>query len=141
MPSEEEAYHQLSYYTLSHSSPTFIHQHIVDAFAAQQANRDTKPIKLAFALIGLYLYLEKGYSGKEVQRAHMQLANQRKAWPVFHLPEVRGDITAADVLAAAPGEPRDAMVRNWCASVWAAYSASHQQVEELVQREHTPFNE
>jgi Family of unknown function (DUF5946) len=66
----EERYYELSYYTLGHKDPGFIHQHIVDAFAAQTANQNTKPIKVAFALIGLYLYLEKDYTGKEVQLAH-----------------------------------------------------------------------
>jgi hypothetical protein len=67
---EQEKYYELSYYTLAHDDPRFIHQHIVDAFAAQTANQDTNPIKVAFALIGLYLYLEKDYTGKEVQLAH-----------------------------------------------------------------------
>jgi hypothetical protein len=60
---EQEKYYELSYYTLAHDDPRFIHQHIVDAFAAQTANQDTNPIKVAFALIGLYLYLERDYTG------------------------------------------------------------------------------
>ena len=49
-------------YTLAHPDAAFIHQHIVDAFTAQTANRDSKPIAVAFALIGLGLYLEKNYT-------------------------------------------------------------------------------
>lgn len=141
MQSEEEQYHQLSYYTLSHSSPDFIHQHIVDAFAAQQANEETKPIKLAFALMGLYLYLEKGYSGKAVQQAHMQLGKTRKPWPEFQLPRERGKITVGDVLAAGPGAQRDAMIHAWCTAVWQAYTASHAQVRALVEKELFSFSE
>jgi hypothetical protein len=136
--SERENYDELSYYTLAHPDPAFIHQHIVDAYAAQHADENTKPIGLAFALMGLYLSLEKGYSGKEVQRAHMRLGRRRKQWPAFDLPKDRGAITVADVMMAPPGPERDAMIRKWAASVWAAYRESHQQVADLVQEETAP---
>jgi Family of unknown function (DUF5946) len=129
---EEEKYYELSYYTLAHADPSFIHQHIVDAFAAQAASQNTKPITVAFALIGLYLYLEKNYTGKQVQLAHMALASGKKEWPKFALPESRGQITVADVLNAPAGQKRDAMIREWCASVWQAYSDSHAKVRDLV---------
>lgn len=84
--SEQEAFNELSYYTLTHGDPAFIYQYIVDAFAAQQADEKSKPIKIAFALIGLYLHIEKHYSGKEVQEAHKRLGRKKKQWPVFDLP-------------------------------------------------------
>ncbi len=56
--SDQEAYNELSYYTLSHPDPAFIHQNIVDAYTAQHAGQDTKPIAITFALIGLYLSVE-----------------------------------------------------------------------------------
>jgi hypothetical protein len=59
--SSQDQFHELSFYTLSHPDTVyFIHQHAVDAFAAQTADENTKPIKLTFGLIGLYLFLEKG---------------------------------------------------------------------------------
>lgn len=64
--SDQEAFNELSYYTLSHGDPAFIHQYIVDAYAAQHADEKSKPITVAFALIGLYLHIEKHYSGKQV---------------------------------------------------------------------------
>ncbi len=88
---EQEQFNELSYYTISHTSPSFIHQHIVDAYNAQYADENTKPIAIAFALIGIYLYVERNYSGKEVQKAHMQLAKKRKHWPVFDLQAAEGD--------------------------------------------------
>jgi hypothetical protein len=132
--SEREAYYELSYYTLAHPDPSFIHQHIVDAFAAQTANQNTKPIGIAFALVGLYLYLEKGYTGRQVQLAHMRLAKRRQEWPRFDLPEFRGEITVADVLREPPGEKRDAMIGSWCDSVWRTYEC-HKEVAALVQTE------
>jgi len=129
--SEQEAYDQLAFYTLSLGDAAFIHQHIVDAFGLQQADERTKPIALAFGLIGLYLCVEKGYSGRQVQDEHVRLAKRRREWPAFPLPAGRGDITASDVLAAEPGEARAAMIRKWCESVWAACSESHAQVAAL----------
>ncbi len=132
---EQDQYNELTYYTISHPSPSFIHQHIVDAYTAQYANENTKPIGLTFALIGLYLYIEQNYSGKEVQKAHMQLAKKRKHWPVFDSPDQRGIITISDVLAAPPGRGRDDAIRKWCASVWEAYGESHTKVIDLAYTE------
>ncbi|MCZ7381786.1 MAG: DUF5946 family protein [Candidatus Methanoperedens sp.] len=131
--SEQEAYNELSYYTLSHGDPSFIHQYIVDAYAAQHADEKSKPITVAFALIGLYLHIEKHYSGKEVQKAHMRLAKKKRQWPVFDLPEHRGNIGVSDVLRAEVGLPRDRAINEWSASVWEAWSESHVKVADLAQ--------
>jgi hypothetical protein len=133
--SEQEAYHELSYYTLSHPDPAFIHQNIVDAFSAQHASQDTKPIGITFALIGLYLAVEMGFTGREVQQAHMRLAKLRKGWPTFELPENRGEITVFDVISQPAGEKRDEMIHQWCISVWNAYRDSQPQVRDLVKKE------
>jgi len=53
--SDRERYLELTAYTLSHTDPAFIHHYAVEAFAAQTADHTTKPITLAFALIGLYV--------------------------------------------------------------------------------------
>lgn len=128
--------HQLSFYTLAHPDPVyFIHQHAVDAFAAQTADENTKPIKLTFGLIGLYLFLEKGYTGKQVQNAHVKLSQHKKAWPKLALPTERGNITVADVLLAEAGAPRDAMITKWCKAVWAAYHQWHHAVRQLAKTE------
>jgi hypothetical protein len=132
--SPQEAYNQIAYYTLSHPDRGFfIHQYAVDAFAAQYADENAKPIGVLFALVGLYLHLEKGYTGREVQLAHMELGKQKQDWPRFELPANRGAITPFDVLRADPGPERDRAIRDWSASVWAAWSASHQRVAEWVE--------
>jgi hypothetical protein len=128
----QENFYELSYYTLAHPDPAFIHQHIVDAFIAQTADQDSKPIAVAFALIGLYLYLEKNYTGKQVQLAHMALARRKREWPRFDLPQARGEITVTDVLSEPAGPTRDARIRDWCASVWQAYSETHKKFLELL---------
>ncbi len=123
---------ELRAYTLSHPDPAFIHQHVVDGYAARHADASTKPMTLAFALIGLYFHVERGLTGREVQRIHMLLARRRRQWPTFALPQRRGDITVGDVLAASAGPERDARVEAWCASVWWAYCASHAAVAALA---------
>ena len=128
----QEKFYELSYYTLTHHDPAFIHQHIVDAFTAQTADEDSKPIGVAFALIGLCLYLEKNYTGKQVQLAHMALARRKREWPKFDLPEARGAVTVIDVLREPAGPRRDAKIREWCVSVWQAYGKSHQRVLDLL---------
>jgi hypothetical protein len=135
MPSDQDLYNELAFYTLAHGDPAFIHQNVVDAFAAQTAGETTKPITIVFALIGLYLYVEKGYTGKQVQRAHMQLAKFRRQWFMPALPLDRGAIRNQDVLAAAPGADRDAMIRKWCESAWQPWSASRQQILDLAKSE------
>jgi Family of unknown function (DUF5946) len=132
---ELQQYHELCGYSLTRRDPAFLHQHVVDAFAAQCANERTKPITLTFALVGLYLHVEKNQTGKQVQRVHMLLAQHRKNWPHFDLPVARGDVTVSDVMSVPAGLARDAMIDTWCASVWAAYRACRDQVAELIQTE------
>jgi hypothetical protein len=131
----EGAYNELCCHTLAHHHPSFIHQYGVDAFAAQHADNQTKPMKLAFALVGLYLHVEKQFSGKQVQRVHMDLARQKRRWPSFALPAERGDLTAAEVLAVPAGPERDKAIDAWCASVWEAFRDCRPTVVELL-REH-----
>lgn len=128
-------YEALTYYTLGHTSPDFIHQEIVDAWAAQNADERTRPITLVFALAGLYLYVEHGFTGRQVQRAHMAMARHRKPWDSIPLPEERGAVQVGEVVTAPAGPIRDAMIRRWCESVWDAYRAQQPQVRAIVRRE------
>jgi len=131
---EQNAFEELCACTLSLRDAAFLHQHVVDAFAAQSADAQTKPMKLAFALAGLYLHIEKGFSGRMVQRAHMSMAKTKRDWPVLALPQDRGAITVSAVLATPEGEPRHQAIEAWCVSVWNAFRECHGQVAELVRR-------
>src|SRR2546421_11558897 len=103
---EQQQRDELMAWTMSVRDSAFVHQHVVDAWAAQHADERSKPIGVAFALIGLYLHLEKGFTGREVQRVHMRLSQPRgrgagrKDWPRFKLPRQRGVMTVRDVMAA-----------------------------------------
>jgi len=75
----------------------FIHQLIVDTYTAQHSGPNVKPISTAFALIGLYLTFELGYTGKQVQRTHMFLAEKHIEWPRFDPPIEKNALTVCDV--------------------------------------------
>lgn len=132
---EQDLQHELSYYTLPHGDTAFIHQLIVDAFAAQNATPERKPIHVVFALIGLYLHLVRGFTGRQVQLAHIRLGTPRRNWTMPQLPEERGAIRVADVLAVPPGAERDRKIDAWCASVWAAYHDVHGEIAAIAKRE------
>jgi hypothetical protein len=128
---EQDSYDELRCYTLARGDPAFIHQHVVDAFTARHADQRTKPIALTFALVGLYLHVEKQFSGRQVQRAHMDLARHKRIWPTFSLPERRGMMSAADVMAAPEGVERDQAVHACCVSVWEVFRECHESVADL----------
>jgi hypothetical protein len=135
MPTDHELFDQLSFYTLSQRDPFFLHQNAVDAFAAQHVDAATKPIKTVFALIGLYLTLEKGFTGRQVQLAHMRLAKQRKHWPNIAPTPQSTPITVADALAAEPGPLRDQAIHGWCQAVWQTWQPQRETIAKLAQEE------
>lgn len=127
-----DAYNELCYYTLSHGEKKFIHQHVVDAVGAQEALPEDKPIRLVFALIGLYLNVERGFTGREVQLAHMKLGRIKQVWPIIEIPTNRGSMNAAMVLAA-PISDRDSMIHEWCRSVWLAFDQHRETIERILE--------
>ena len=124
------AYDEVYLYTIGR--PGFILQHVVDAFAVQRVNDDSKPMGLVFGLVVLYLHVEKQFSGREVQRVHMELGRRKRGWPRVYVPEDRGSMTVADVLAASAGPERDAAIDNWCRSVWTAFGANRETIIALL---------
>jgi hypothetical protein len=130
MDTMRAAYDEVYLYTIGR--PGFILQHVVDAFAVQRVNDDSKPMGLVFGLVGLYLHVEKQFSGREVQRVHMELGRRKRGWPRVYVPEDRGSMTVADVLAASAGPERDAAIDNWCRSVWTAFGANRETIIALL---------
>src|SRR5258705_3747741 len=116
------AYDEVYAYTMGR--PGFILQHVVDAFAVQTASGDNKPIGVVFGLVGLYLHVEKQFSGRQVQKAHMELGRRKREGPRLYLPEDRGRMTAADLLAASAGPRGDRAIDARCQSSWTAFSGN-----------------
>jgi hypothetical protein len=130
MAALREHYDEIYVYAMSR--PGFLLQHVVDAFAAQTADGNTKPISIVFALAGLYLYVEKQFSGFEVQKAHTLLATRKRVWPEVPLPSERGSISVTDVLAANAGLERDHAIHAWCRSVWSSFHAGRTTIIALL---------
>ena len=131
-PSDQELLDELSFYTLGLGDAEFLHQHVVDAYAVQHAGPHSKPIAIVFGLIGLYLHLERNFTGRQVQRAHMQLARRRRQWVAPPVPRPRTTIGVADVLAAAPGPERRTAIERWCQAVWQDWQHARPQIEALA---------
>jgi hypothetical protein len=125
-------YDLLAFYTLGLQDECFIHQYVVDAHTAQTANSSTKAISMTFALVGLYLFIEKNFTGRAVQKFHTLMSNNKVKWPNFELPKNRGEITIDMVLNAENGEDRNTLIKVWCNSVWKAYAKSHSKVKEIA---------
>jgi hypothetical protein len=123
---------ELSYYTLAHRDPKFIHQHLVDAYGAQHVRPSKSTIGAAFALAGLYLAVERGFTGRQVQKMHMLMGNRSKEWPRFTPPADVGALTVADVLAVEAGPARDQALIAWCGSVWKAWAGDQPRVRAMV---------
>jgi hypothetical protein len=132
MDAMRAAYDELYVYTIGRGRESFILQHVVDAFGAQTANEHSAPIGITFALAGLYLHVEKAYSGRQVQHVHMQLGRLKRPWPAHPLPRDRGSMTAVDVMAVPEGPDRDLAIDAWCRSVWAAFRESRPTIVELL---------
>jgi hypothetical protein len=130
MDAMREGYDEVYAYAMGRGG--FILQHVVDAYAAQTASDGSKPMGVIFALVGLYLRVEKQFSGGQVQKIHMRMAAQKRQWPAITLPRDRGRMTAADVLAVPEGRERDHAVDEWCRSVWTAFRDSRQTILDLL---------
>lgn len=131
----DDAYQQLYAETMQDGRASFPLQYIVDAYAAQTATAADKPIRLVFALVGLYLHLERRFDGRQVQLAHMTLGRRKLTWPSIALPAGRGSIAPADVVAVPAGPDRDRAIDDWCRSAWGAFAESRPAIESLLQAE------
>lgn len=130
-PGELAAYDEVTAHTLSLGDPGFVHQHVVDAFGAQQRPLPT-PMAVVFALIGLYLHVERGASGREVQATHARLAASRRDWPRMAAPADRGSMTILDVAAQPPGPERARAIEAWCQVVWESWHARRADVLAIL---------
>jgi hypothetical protein len=128
----EELLGILDVYALLLHDEEFIHQIVVNTYAAQHSGPKMKDITLYFALVGLYLSIERGYTGRQVQSAHMKLGRNKQKWPHFEAPKIIGSITIKDVLATEEGLMRNEAIHTWAKIVWEGWKNSHAQVKDMV---------
>ncbi len=92
---------------------------IVDSYGAQHAGGPAKKMGVVFAVTGLYLYLEKGYTGKDVRQAHADMAQHKGYnWPALLSPDPKYRMTISDVITATD---KDKAIHEWAVSTWAAW--------------------
>ncbi|HSW96377.1 MAG TPA: DUF5946 family protein [Candidatus Saccharimonadales bacterium] len=126
-------YEEISADTLSLHDKDFIHQLIVDTYTAQHVGAKMKPIMITFALIGLYLTFEHNYTGKQVQSAHILLANQSKEWPSFIPPKEKASITVLDIVQNSDSMKQE-MIKKWGKAVWGIWQPEHENITKLVKK-------
>lgn len=129
------AYQELTAYNLMGGRRDFIHQHAVDAYAAQHPGPPTKPISVWFGLVGLHLALDEARTGREVQLAHMRLAERRRTWAPLKPPADLTGMVVADVVARPADDTRDDALRRWAAEVWHHWTPMHQDIARLCTEE------
>ncbi len=132
-------YEEVLAHTWQSGDAFFVHQYVVDAYATSHVSETMKPIQPFFALAGLYLASEKGYTGRQVQHAHMAMAQRPKnapahSWPVFTPPSSKPTLTIADVFAAPLGPKRDACIADWLRAVWETWADEHVRIRALTQQ-------
>jgi hypothetical protein len=126
-----DLYYELMVFSLSPQDYEFTHQILVDAYAAQHYGPEMKPITITFALIGLYLVFEQGYTGRQAQLAHIKLGKTHREWPRFDAPRQKAVFTVQDVLLGGEKNYRE-LIGKWGKSVWDIWEAEHEKVASLV---------
>jgi hypothetical protein len=124
-------YFDLTYYTLSLGDQYFIHQLAVDAYAASHSGENVKAISTTFAIIGLYLVWDRGFTGRQVQQAHIQLAQKNKFWPRISIPREKSAVRVIDVVTVPDMEKQD-MIKKWSKSVWEIWMPEKENIASML---------
>ena len=127
-------YDELAVFTQTSGDKDFIHQTAIDSYTAQHLGPKLKPIGGAFALIGLYLTFERGYTGRQVQLAHMALGKNHRDWPRFVAPKGKAVLTVADVITDLNQDNFRPRINAWGKAVWDWWKPEHDRVAELIDR-------
>ncbi len=127
-------YDRLAAFTQSRGDKDFIHQIAVDAYTAQHLGPEVKPIGGTFALVGLFLAFERGYTGRQVQLAHMALGKTKRDWPRFEPSKGTAKLTVADALRGLDEKNYRDRINAWGKAVWDLWKPEHGHVAALVNK-------
>jgi Family of unknown function (DUF5946) len=125
-------FHTLAGMHFDEADPGFIHQIAVDCYGAQHVGGMAKPVTAAFSLIGLCLHLEHGFSGRQVQAAHMALARTRNPWRLLAAPTTHYAVTVDSVLACEAAAARAQQIEAWAHSTWDAWRDEQMWVRRMI---------
>ena len=98
----------------------------IDTYGAQHAGGATPPIRVAYALAGLWLAIEHGFSGEEVRAVHRRMGHPTGSWPAFDAPPPDRDwMTVVDVAEVGVRQHSESgharAAQRWAEEVWAAW--------------------
>lgn len=114
------------------------HQMTVDSYGAQHAGHPTKPISVAYSLVGLHLALDRKLSGAGIRAAHSLMGKPQPDWPSFDPPPRSYTLTVLDVLEAGAYEGsvagHAAAMLRWAEAVWLTWADHHPAVVDLTAR-------
>ncbi|HMP06125.1 MAG TPA: DUF5946 family protein [Lacipirellulaceae bacterium] len=106
----------------------------VDAYAVQHphapSSQNTRSI--GFHLCRLCLLLERGLDASRADAAMAVISAHKSRFIPLPIPASLGEVTVADVHAAASPERRLEIVRQWAAVAWEAWTPCHQVVRGWV---------
>ncbi len=115
------------------------HQLTADAYAAQHAGGSTPLLRVGYALAGLWLSIEHGFSGEDVRQVHRRMGRPTASWPMFEAPAPQqGWLTVVDVAEAGVRVPSERghakAVDAWAESVWEAWQRERPGTDDAVER-------
>ncbi|MCB0826979.1 MAG: hypothetical protein KDC26_12390 [Armatimonadetes bacterium] len=120
-----EPIHELWAYTLSLGDEFFLHQVAVDAYALQHAFPDERPMKMAFALVGLCYVYEFGMTGKDAQNLHIRLTQKTSDWPDFQPIDICVSLNEGSCLEFEDEPNRNQAILDWGRAIWNSYQIHH----------------
>ena len=110
-----------------------VHQMTVDSYALQHAGGPHPNKSIAIHLAGLYASFELGVHQMQIPRLLQRLADTINHWPEYSPPHSCGPLKAFEVALADDPLEHIARVKKWSSFVWAAWSAHHDSIAELVE--------
>ncbi|MFD1720747.1 DUF5946 family protein [Amnibacterium endophyticum] len=115
------------------------HQMTADAYTAQHAGGATPLLRVGYALAGLWLSIEHGFSGEDVRSIHRRMGRPTAAWPVFEPPRPpQRWLTVVDVAEAGVRQRSERghakAVSAWAESVWETWQRERPGTDDEVER-------
>ena len=110
------------------------HRLTVDAYALQHPG-EPSPQTIRSAVIhlaSLHLVFDRGKEPHEATRLMQKLAQRKSVFSWLDPPEILGEVTVADVLAATDAQSHLQRVEEWARAAWTAWRRHHAKVEEWI---------
>jgi hypothetical protein len=125
-------FHTLAGIHFDEADASFKHQIAIDCYGAQHIGGPSKPVTAVYALVGLCLHVERGFSGRQIQAAHMLLARTRSNWPTLSAPATHYRVTVDMVVAAGCASSRAQQLEAWAVCTWEAWRNEQQWVRNII---------